>query len=255
MSEKQNSNLTVIIMAGGLGKRMKSKLPKVLHLVQGIPMVVRIINQALILQPKMILIVVGKYRNIIEETLNKFNVLKFVKFVIQMPAQGTGHAIQCCKDTLHINNEKNDKVLILSGDTPLVSSKLMKDMINFQDVKIMTTIREDPTGYGRVKITKGKFDKIVEHKDANEEELKIQQVNCGIYAFRNDYLCKYLRYLNNNNEQNEYYLTDMIEILDKNANANIEIFTLENDRQWELTNVNDQKQLKYVNDLISLKKL
>ena len=243
-------NTTVIIMAGGLGKRMKSELPKVLHKVDGEPMLVRIIKQALELKPTNILIVVGKYKPIIQETLLKFHVLKSVKFVIQEPAMGTGHAIQCCKDTLFLNNAKDDKVLILSGDTPLVSSNLMKNMLTFEEVKIMTTFRDDPTGYGRVKLTKDVFDKIVEHKDASPEELKIQRVNCGIYAFRNHLLCDYLKYLNNNNAQNEYYLTDMIEILKNKANAHIDIYTLPQQRQWELTNVNDRVQLQYVNNLV-----
>lgn len=246
----ENKDLNVIIMAGGLGKRMKSKLPKILHKVQGVPMVARVITQALKLNPRMILLVVGKYRDIIESTLKYHNLDKKVIFIMQEPAMGTGHAIQCCRETLFLKGYEHDKVLILSGDTPLITADLMNQMLDFQDVKIMTTIREDPTGYGRIKIKDNKFVKNVEHKDCTEEELKIKIVNSGIYVFRNHLLWKYLSYLKNNNKQNEYYLTDMLEILKINANVDIQMFLLPKEKQWLLTNVNDQEQLKYVNNLM-----
>ena len=119
----------------------------------------------------------------------------------------------------------------------------------------MTTIRDNPTGYGRVKIVDKVFQKIVEHKDCNQGELLINQVNCGIYAFKNKHLVKYLDKLDNNNEQKEYYLTDMIEIIKTNAKVEIEIYNLPKDDQWLLTNVNDQEQLAYVNDILRKSKL
>jgi len=242
------SNLNIIIMAGGLGSRMKSELPKVLHRVNDIPMVVRVIEQAKKLQPKNILLVVGKYRKIIKETLEEFKMEEDedFTFIMQEPAQGTGHAIQCCKQFLFVNGKDDDKVLILSGDTPLIQYDLMNSMLDFKDVKIMTTTRKDPHGYGRVKITDGVFDKIVEDKDCTKEELLIPQVNCGMYAFRNNLLCKYLGYLNNDNAQKEYYLTDMIEILKKH-NCNISLHNLSVDDQWQLQGVNTKKQLEELN--------
>lgn len=245
-------SLNVIIMAGGLGKRMKSSIPKVLHPVGEIPMVVRVINEALKLEPKLILLVVGKYKNIIQEVLSNFNVLDKVKFVIQEPALGTGHAIQCCQPVLR-DLKPNDKILVLSGDTPLITSSLMTKMTNFKNVKLLVTKRDNPNGYGRVKLTKGIFDKIIEHKDCNLSELQIDLVNCGIYGFKNELLLKYLDKLDNNNAQKEYYLTDMIKIIKDNAKINIDICNLPENKQWELTNVNDQEQLKYVNDLLKMK--
>ena len=249
-SSKLVSDLTVIIMAGGLGKRMKSELPKVLHHVGGVPMVVRVIREALPLNPKKILMVVGTYKDIIEKTLKEFDVLKYVEFIMQMPAMGTGHAIQCCQPYLEKHNKMIDKILVLSGDTPLVTNLLMKNMIDFEQVKMLATIRENPTGYGRVKTVNNKFDKIVEHKDCSKKELEITRVNCGMYAFRVELLVKYLKMLDNNNAQKEYYITDMMEIIKTNTKYDIEIFDLPQQRQWELTNVNDKIQLKYVNDLL-----
>ena len=241
-------SLNIIIMAGGLGKRMKSHLPKVLHIVDGIPMVVRVIKEALILKPNKIMLVTGKYKEYISVSLANFNVLKYVTFINQEVALGTGHAIQCAYKQLE-KLDKEAKILVLSGDTPLISSSIMKSMIIFNDVKIMTTLRENPSGYGRIKIKNDKFIKIIEHKDCNLEELKINIVNCGIYAFKNKHLLNYLNKLNNNNKQNEYYLTDIIKIIKDYEKIDIELNILSKDKQWQLTNVNDTEQLNYVNKL------
>ena len=236
-------------MSGGLGKRMESKLPKVLHKVNKIPMVIRVIKEAIKLNPKNILLIVGKYKDIIEKTLQEYKVLSYITFIIQEKPLGTGHAIQCCKKNLFINCEKDDKVLVLSGDTPMITSELMKEMIDFEDVKIMYTNREDPNGYGRIQTSKGNFMRIVEHKDCNKEELKNQQVNCGIYSFRNELLIKYLNYITNDNAQNEYYLTDLIEIL-KNHNFKIDMYCLKKENQKLLIGVNTKKQLYDLNKSI-----
>tara|TARA_B110000285_G_scaffold149906_1_gene167324 strand:- start:4758 stop:5516 length:759 start_codon:yes stop_codon:yes gene_type:complete len=245
-------NLNIIIMSGGLGKRMKSKLPKVLHKVNKIPMVVRVIKEAMKLKPQNILLVVGQYKNIIEETLQEYNVLgkeSKITFIIQEKPLGTGHAIQCCKDYLFKNCNKNDKVLVLSGDTPMITSNLMLQMVLFKDVKIMYTLMENPSGYGRVQTLNNEFMKIVEDKDCNKEELDNQQVNCGIYSFRNELLSKYLNYLTNDNAQNEYYLTDLIEIL-KNHNYNINLHFLKKEDQKQLVGVNTKEQLEKLNKSI-----
>lgn len=247
-------------MSGGLGKRMKSELPKVLHKVNKIPMVVRVIKEAMKLNPKNILLVVGKYKNIIEKTLKEYQIIgketsnnsqtPKLTFIIQEEPLGTGHAIQCCKDFLFINCDKDDKVLVLSGDTPMITHKLMKDMLFFENVKMMYTKRENPEGYGRVQTLKGEFMKIVEHKDCNEKELKNQQVNCGIYSFRNELLSKYLNYITNDNAQKEYYLTDLMEILKNYGHYNIELYYLEKEYQKQLIGVNTKEQLNELNKSI-----
>lgn len=241
------SKINVIIMAGGLGKRMKSHMPKVLHIVDGLPMIVRVIKEALKLKPNKIMLVVGKYREIITVSLTNFDVLKYVTFVEQKEPLGTGHAIQCAYNQLE-KLEKDEKVLVLSGDTPLITSSLMSDMLVFEKIKIMTTMRGNPTGYGRIKLGYGGiFEKIIEDKDCSLEELQIKLVNCGIYSFKNEYLLKNLYKLKNDNKQNEYYITDLIEIIKNNEKVNVEIYNLEPNRRWELINVNNKEQLEFAN--------
>ena len=115
--------LIVIIMAGGLGKRMKSDIPKVLHNIDNKPMLVRVIENSLLLNPKKIMIVVGKYKNIIKNTIEQYISLDKIEFINQPNANGTGDAIKCCRNRIY--EYKNHKVLILSGDVPLISSKTM----------------------------------------------------------------------------------------------------------------------------------
>ena len=237
-------NYSVVIMAGGLGKRMESTLPKVLHKVLDKPMLVQVIETALKLKPDNIFVIVGKYLPVIGETLNKYGVLKYIKFVHQTEALGTGHAIQCCRE--HI------KELILSGDVPLIKENTLLQMVNKLDkARIMTTILEEPQGYGRIIEIDGVFSKIVEQKDATEEELKCKKVNAGIYAFDSNVLYKYLPYLSNDNAQKEYYLTDIVEIIKNNEQINIELFNMSKEQQIELTGVNTKQQLENLNKILS----
>ena len=239
--------MIVIIMAGGLGKRMNSPLPKVLHKVQGIPMLVRIIHQAIMTKPEKILVIVGKYRQIIEETLKEYMINDTV-FIDQPETLGTGHAIMCCKDYLESNLIKGE-ILILSGDTPLLTAETMKNILSYKSNTIMTTLLGNPSGNGRIiRSVEGKFEKIVEEKDCNEFEKKIFEVNCGIYVFDCETLLKYIMMIDNKNAQNEYYLTDVIKIINDNE-KNIKIFKLDTSKQYELTNVNTIDQLHYVNSI------
>ena len=236
----------VIIMAGGLGKRMNSDLPKVLHNILEKPMLVHIINQAKLINPIKILIVVGKYKNIIKQTLEQYmdiNINKQIVFIDQPIALGTGHAIQCCRDEL-LNYDDLSKVIILSGDVPLLKFSTINNMLeNFNKVKIVTTKFNNPDGYGRIIEKNNKFLKIVEQKDCNEEEKLIKRVNCGIYIIQLSILCKYLPYLSNNNSQNEYYLTDIIEIIKINENIVIDIHDISEKNQYQIMGINTSEQL------------
>ena len=197
--------LVAIIMAGGLGKRMNSELPKVLHKIAGVPMICHILTKLTELSSvkPSVMIVVGKYKQIIEETINDFLQEKDLQFLIekiqyidQIEPMGTGHAIQCCRSELL--KYQNANVLILSGDVPLISSQLMMKMVtNLNTIKIAVTCLENSTGYGRIVEKHGKFDKIVEEKDCNAEQKTIQKVNCGLYAVDCKTLCRYLPYLKN----------------------------------------------------------
>lgn len=259
---ESEKGLVTIIMAGGLGKRMNSDLPKVLHKIAGVPMICHILTKLKNLSSdkpsdKKVMIVVGKYRQIIEETINNFLQEKDLQFFIekiqyidQIEPMGTGHAIQCCRSELL--KYQNANVLILSGDVPLISSQLMMKMItNLNTIRIAVTRLENSTGYGRILEKDGKFDKIVEEKDCNAEQKTIQKVNCGLYAVDCNTLCRYLPYLKNNNSQNEYYLTDIIEIIkcEEHIDA-VEMYEISKKSQHEIMGVNTIQQLEELEKII-----
>jgi UDP-N-acetylglucosamine diphosphorylase/glucosamine-1-phosphate N-acetyltransferase len=235
----------VIIMAGGLGKRMNSDLPKVLHTVHNKPMLCHVIEQSIQLNPYKIFIVVGKYKNIIEQTIGELN--NKVEFIVQPEPLGTGHAIQCCRDDLLRYPKK--KVLILSGDVPLLTSATMQSMISdVRHLKIVTTVLDIPYGYGRV-IQYDELVKIVEEKDASEQERNIKTVNCGIYIIQSKLLYTYLPLLKNNNKQNEYYLTDIIELIQKGEKIVVDIHSVPKEKQYEIMGVNTVEQLNELEKL------
>ena len=239
-----SANLHVFILAGGLGKRMESTLPKVLHCVLNKPMLVHVIETAKLLHPSKIFIVVGKYREIIETTLNEYISLENIIFVNQHEALGTGHALQCALPELS-SLPPNDQILVLSGDVPLLKLSTMKSMIKMKNsANIMTTFYKDPKGYGRIITENGKFQKIVEQKDCDEREKQIQIVNAGIYSFDVSILCKNLPKINNHNAQSEYYLTDIFEIIKNNENITIGMVQLPTHKNIELTGINTKQQLE-----------
>lgn len=238
--------LVVVIMAGGLGKRMDSDLPKVLHKIGKIPMIVRLLMKLRILEKKhkidKILIIVGKYRQIIEKTIAEYLATDVITFIDQSNPLGTGHAIQCCIEELKQYTHHN--ALILSGDVPLLSADLMYNMVkNVSIARLMTAIFLNPHGYGRIVEYQDTFEKIVEEKDCNEEEREIKKINCGIYTFDCQVLCKYLPHLKNNNAQKEYYLTDILEIIKNNEKVNIEMYNIEKEKHHETIGVNTKAQL------------
>lgn len=238
------NDLNVIIMAGGLGKRMESTIPKVLHVILDKPMIVHVIEESIKLNPDKIIIVVGKYKDIIDKTIRDYIDLDNlpILFVNQPEALGTGHAIQCCMNEL--NKILTKTTLILSGDVPLLKYETMYELIqNTNKVKIMTTELENSSGYGRIIESNYEFLKIKEEKDCLPEEKLIKKINCGIYSFNTEILCKYLPYLNNNNSQNEYYLTDIIEIIKMNEKIKVDMFNIPNNKHHEIMGINTKEQL------------
>lgn len=237
-------NLTVIIMAGGLGKRMNSNLPKVLHCVKQKPMLVHVLEQSLLLQPTQILVVVGKYKDIIIKTLCNYIDITNIKFVLQPEPLGTGHAIQCCLPELQ-NFNKNSTTLILSGDVPLLQHNTLTNFLkNTNNAILMTTLLDNPTGYGRIIEHNNIFTKITEEKDCLPEEKCVKKVNCGIYAFNTELLCKYIVKLDNNNSQQEYYLTDIIKLIKTyEPTIIVNTFDIPKEIQYQIMGVNTQEQL------------
>ena len=234
------NNDVILIMAGGLGKRMNSELPKVLHLLKEKPLIIHVIETALKINPIKIGIIVGKYREIIQETINKYlKDTSKIEYIIQPEALGTGHAIMCCNDFL--SNYKNSSVTILSGDVPLIKSDTLKRLntsLNKSVAALLINKLDNPIGYGRIIIHEEQFVKIVEEKDCNDEERKVDLVNSGIYSFKSETILNNISKITNNNKQNEYYLTDIFNFIDKKF---IDLVYLEN--KYEVMGVNTPEQL------------
>jgi len=241
----------IIILCGGLGKRMESDVPKVINNFNNKPMLIILLEEILLNSEQMenIYIVVGKYKSLIKETLEKYNILHpKILFMNQTEALGTGHAVMCCRGEL-LTYKKDSNILVLYGDTPLISQNTIRNMFNVNNVKLLTTIVKNPTGFGRIIENDNKIDKIVEHKDCCLEQLEIRKINCGIYSFNNSLLCKYLPLINNSNSQNEYYLTDIIELIKENEGINIEEYIMPKEKQYEVLGVNTKDQLNKLEEV------
>ncbi|BCS82870.1 putative UDP-N-acetylglucosamine pyrophosphorylase [Cotonvirus japonicus] len=242
------NKLCVTILAGGMGKRMQSDLPKVLHQVHGDAMIVRLIREASKLNPVKIIIVVGKFREIIQREIEKHINDKRIIYVDQPIPQGTGHAVHCTLNYLDSNTDN----IILNGDVPLIKSSTIHEIYN--DHKIsqaglsITSINlSDPTNNGRIIIDEqGEFKEIVEERDCNDNQKKINLVNCGIYVSSSHVLKEYIPKITNDNQQQEYYLTDLVKIYNQTTNHKINLFVLPQEKQIEIYNVNTRQQLEYV---------
>src|SRR5690625_1058778 len=200
-----------VILAAGQGTRMKSNLYKVLHSVAGRPMVKHVIDQLKSIAIDELVTVVGHGAEQVMETIGNDT-----KFVIQEQQLGTGHAVLQAESLL---KNKEDTTIVVCGDTPLITSDTYEKMFDHHEktgakATILTAIAPDPTGYGRiVRNGNNEVEKIVEHKDANDQELLINEVNAGTYCFDNKALFEALGQVSTDNAQGEYYLTDVIEIL------------------------------------------
>ena len=235
--------LTICILAGGLGKRMNSTLPKVCHLFKNKPMIVHIINNALELVAHKIIIITGKFNDIIQETIKKYiDIESFNKliFVEQNEPLGTGHAVKC--SLKEYNDDEN--VLILNGDTPNLSTRLLTEFINYNfSNKLLISEVNNPYGYGRIVMNDSNdIQKIVEEKDASEHEKKINKINSGIYLIESKYLLEFIPLIKNNNKSKEYYLTDIIEIMINN-NINIHGYLINKKDNNLILGINTLEQL------------
>lgn len=203
--------LKAVILAAGEGKRMKSKLPKVLHKVQGKTMVDWVIDTARDSGADDICVVIGHGGEQVKETLKDRN----VKFAVQREQLGTGHAVMQAGDFI----EDNADIIVFYGDTPLITAETIKKMLDYHrkednSITIISAIVDNPAGYGHIiRDENGLFVKNVEHKDATDEEKLVKEINTGIYCFKGTALKKGLSLLKNDNAQKEYYLPDTLEII------------------------------------------
>lgn len=203
-------NFKAIILAAGKGTRMKSKYPKVIHKVCGKEMVNHVINVSQKSGVNDIVVILGHESDVVKERLPKNSMI-----AMQTEQLGTGHAVKMAKE--YINDE--DTIVVLCGDTPLIKEDTLRKLFayhleNEYHATVLTTKVENPTGYGRI-IRDNNEDllKIVEQKDANEEEKAVKEINSGIYCFNGKSLRESLDLIDNNNAQGEYYLTDTIYIM------------------------------------------
>lgn len=229
---------TSVILAAGMGTRMKSKMPKVLHTVCGKPLSKWVIDASKAAGADKVCAVVGHKAETVKEVLGDV-----CEFALQAEQKGTGHAVMQAIDV--IKNSKGE-VVILNGDTPLITAETINKAIEYHknndnQATVITAILDDATGYGRiVRDNDGSVLKIVEQKDASKEEKKINEVNSGMYVFDAQSLVYALDKITPNNAQGEYYLTDTLEIL-LSAGKKIGGYAIsDND---EIRGINDRVQL------------
>ena len=208
------NNRYAVILAAGQGTRMKSSLYKVLHSVCGKPMVQHVVDQVSKVGVDETVVVVGHGAEKVKEQLGDG-----ISYVLQEEQLGTGHAVIQAEALL---KDKDGVTIVLCGDTPLITAKTMEALLSYHEEQgakatVLTAEASDPTGYGRiVRDESGAVRRIVEHKDATNEERAITEINTGTYCFDNALLFSALKLVGNSNVQGEYYLPDVIEILQKN---------------------------------------
>ena len=208
------TDLHVVILAAGKGTRMKSALPKVLHRVGGLPMIEHVIRTATALAPRSITIVIGHQSDALKTALSSQSGLTFV---VQEPQLGTAHALLTTEPAL---KGASGTLVLLSGDVPLLAANTLKTLVDRHQAAdaaatVVTAVVDDPAGYGRIVRSGEKIARIVEHRDATDQERAICEINSGIYAFDLDGLFDALRNIAAENAQREYYLPDVIALYRK----------------------------------------
>lgn len=229
--------LNVVILAAGKGTRMKSVLPKVMQPLAGRPLLRHVIDTATSLKASRTLVVYGHGGDLVQKAFAGDALL----WAEQAEQKGTGHAVQMALPQLPADG----RTLILYGDVPLTTPATLTrliDQVNSNAVMgLITLVMDNPVGYGRiVRDAGGAVVRIVEQKDANDDEKKIREVNTGIFCVPNALLHKWLPALQNNNAQGEYYLTDIIAMA---AADKVRIETIQPDASWEVDGINDKLQL------------
>ena len=229
-------NLDIVILAAGKGTRMKSSKPKVMQEFVGQPFLQRVINTSKELDPNKIIPIIG-YKA--DEIKNYFSNQR-LDFVIQKEQLGTGHAVMQA-----INEITSQFTLILYGDVPLINHELLLRLIDASKktgIGLVTFDKTNPTGFGRIvrDDNKQKIIKIVEEKDCDHEQKKINEINTGIMCVQSDHLKKWLAQLDNNNAQKEYYLTDIIEFANKDK---VKVAGIKADTETSIQGINSMEEL------------
>ncbi len=204
------AQIHTLILAAGKGTRMKSELPKVVHPVLGRPMVSYVIDAAEAVGSAKTMVITGYKSDVVKNALSDYQ----VGFVEQTEQLGTGHAVQCYAKS---EPEIPDHLLVICGDTPLISRQTLKEMIALHlkenpAITMMTLEMTEPGNYGRIIRKNNQVMAIREAKDCNPQQLEIKEVNLAVYLFEARFLFDNIFKLNSQNSQNEFYLTDLIEM-------------------------------------------
>ena len=249
-------NFSIIILAAGLGKRMNNpNEAKVLAKLNGLPLIHYVFQTAISLNPDKICIVVGHQKEMLisyieEHILNLFP-FQNIEYVVQTEQLGTGHAVKCCENNF---KEYTGKILILSGDVPLLTRETLSNFIENSketDLSVMTSIASAPSGYGRIlRDNDGNIIAIKEEKDTSDWERLINEINAGIYIVGSNLLFSLLEKVENKNNVGEYYLTDIISIglTEKKRVVANTIVNLS-----EVEGINTMEQLQKIRNFLSKK--
>ena len=237
-----------IIMAAGKGTRMKSNKSKLVHKIYGKELVRRVAELAYKIGSDDVVAVVGHMREQVQEVLGDS-----VKYAYQDELLGTGHAVMQAAPFLE---GKKGKVVVLYGDVPIIRPETLKKLIeksvtSKEYATLLTAIYENPTGYGRIiRDEGGSVEEIVEEKDANSYQKKIKEINSGIYCFDIEELLKALKFIKPNNAQGEYYLTDVIKIMNDKGLKTGAVIVEDN---TEILGVNDRAQLELLTRVLRMR--
>jgi bifunctional UDP-N-acetylglucosamine pyrophosphorylase / glucosamine-1-phosphate N-acetyltransferase len=235
MNMIHHPSLDIVILAAGKGTRMRSDLPKVLHLLAGRPLVSHVISTAHAIGGRKLCVVYGYGGDAVPKALDDAR----LTLVLQAEQLGTGHAVQQAMPHL----DASGVTLVLYGDVPLTRPDTLKPLVAEAaagNLGLLTVMLHDPAGYGRVVRENGKVVRIVEHKDATETEREIREANTGILAAPTAKLGAWLGALENHNAQGEYYLTDIIAMAVADG---VDVLTSHPADEWEVLGVNSKSQL------------
>jgi UDP-N-acetylglucosamine diphosphorylase/glucosamine-1-phosphate N-acetyltransferase len=243
----ESRSVAIVILAAGLGTRMKSDKAKVLHKILGRPMILFVMDVAQAVAANNIILVVGhqadKVRQIVATQAD-------VKYAYQAEQLGTGHAVKCALPAVPTSIRH---VVILCGDVPLLKAETLQRFVNdhrshHRTLSVLAVNLINPTGYGRIILDRaGMVTEIVEEADANSDQKAVQLVNTGIYCVERDFLETALQQVGADNAQGEYYLTDIVRVAHK---AGVAIGATVGENADEFVGINSREQLKVVEEMI-----
>jgi len=232
-----------VVLGAGKGKRMKSDLPKVLHEIHDRPIITILLDTLIKLNFERIVVVIGYKGELVQKALENYP----VEFAWQREQLGTAHAVQMTREFMA---DFDGTLLVAAGDVPFLSRKSIEQLMEVHEksaaaATCLSAIFDDPSGYGRI-IRDGNSDfieAIVEHKDASEEILKINEINTGTFCFDNKKLFEVIDRIDNQNAQGEYYLTDAVKIMHHNG-LRVAVATAEDPE--EVKGINSIEQLEHL---------